>query len=60
MAGFETTSQTLSFTLWELAKHPEKQARLRQEILDFGPHEPTYDDLQAEKLPYLDAVTKEG
>lgn len=31
-AGFETTSQTLTFIMYELAKHPEVQNRLREEI----------------------------
>lgn len=33
-AGFETTSQTISFALYELAKHPEVQTRLRNEVKD--------------------------
>ena len=47
-------------TLLELAQHPDKQQRLREEIISLG-HEPTYEDLTApERLPYLDAVVKEG
>ncbi|EDW77075.1 Cyp6g1 ortholog [Drosophila willistoni] len=32
-AGFETSSSTMSFTLYEMAKHPELQQRLRDEIV---------------------------
>ena len=32
LAGHETTSSTLAFLLYELAKHPEYQERMRQEI----------------------------
>ena len=32
IAGHETTASTLSFALYELAKHPEYQERMRQEI----------------------------
>ena len=47
-------------TLLELAQHPDKQQRLREEIIALG-HEPTYEDLTTpDKLPYLDAVVKEG
>lgn len=31
-AGFETSSQTMTFIMYELAKHPEVQNRLRNEI----------------------------
>ncbi|TBU46080.1 cytochrome P450 [Dichomitus squalens] len=31
-AGHETTASTLSWMLWELAKHPEYQAKMREEI----------------------------
>ena len=32
VAGHDTTASTLSFALWELARHPEYQERMRQEI----------------------------
>ncbi|KAI0712966.1 cytochrome P450 [Cerioporus squamosus] len=34
LAGQETTSSTLTFITYELAKHPEYQARMRKEIQD--------------------------
>ncbi|PIL34065.1 cytochrome P450 [Ganoderma sinense ZZ0214-1] len=34
LAGHETTSATLSFVLYELARHPQYQERMRQEIRD--------------------------
>ncbi|PBK86343.1 cytochrome P450 [Armillaria gallica] len=57
VAGFESTTTTVGFSVWELARHPEKQRRLREELAPFG-REPTYDDLQ-NKAPYLEAVLKE-
>jgi cytochrome P450 len=32
-AGHDTTANTLSWYLWELAKHPESQGRVRAEIV---------------------------
>ena len=32
LAGHETTSSTLTFLTYELARHPEYQARMRKEI----------------------------
>jgi cytochrome P450 len=58
ISGHETTTQTLAFTLWELARHPLVQDRLREEILKVGSLEPTYDDFQT-GFEYLDAVLKE-
>lgn len=31
-AGFETAASTTSFVLYELARHPEVQQRLRREV----------------------------
>ena len=57
MVGHETTAGSLSFTLLELARKPEIQQRLRDEIRQVG-RELTYDDIQ--RLEFLDAVVKEG
>ncbi|KAG1766150.1 cytochrome P450 [Suillus occidentalis] len=57
LAGYETTSVSLTWTLIELSRHPDVQTRLREELLAFG-SDPTYDQLKA-NLPYLDAVVHE-
>ncbi|KIY48790.1 cytochrome P450 [Fistulina hepatica ATCC 64428] len=57
MVGHETTAGSLAFTIWELAKHPELQTRLREEIIQQG-GDLGFDDV--EKLEFLDAVIKEG
>ncbi|KAI0370603.1 cytochrome P450 [Pilatotrama ljubarskyi] len=60
-AAMDTTSNALSLTLWRLAKNPEVQNKLRQEIMEAkrarGGGDIDYDDLVA--LPYLDAVCRE-
>ncbi|KAJ7741927.1 cytochrome P450 [Mycena maculata] len=57
MVGHETTAGSLTFTLWELARQPAIQDRLRAEVLSYG-RDLSYDDIQ--KLEFLDAVVKEG
>jgi len=59
LAGRDTTACTLSWTVYELARHPECLAKLRAEILDVvGPDRaPTYDDLKSMK--YLQNVMNE-
>ena len=57
MVGHETTAGSLSFTLLELARNPEVQQRLREEIRQVG-RDLGYDDVQ--RLEFLDAVVKEG
>jgi len=32
LAGQDTTASTLSWFLWEMARHPESQERIREEI----------------------------
>lgn len=62
LAGFETSSALMGFTLYELAKAPETQERLRQELSDAFRASHTssldYDTLAA--LPYLKMVCLEA
>jgi 7-keto-8-aminopelargonate synthetase-like enzyme len=57
--GNETTAGELIWALRELARHPEKQQKLREEVSQIrGSEEPSYDDYSS-KFPYLDAVVRE-
>ncbi|KAN0081681.1 Cytochrome P450 [Tylopilus felleus] len=65
VAGHETTATTMSWILFELARHPKIQSRLRDEIRNTeaivcarGDSLLKVQDLEA--MPYLDAVIKEG
>ncbi len=44
--------------LIELARNPDKQCKLREELRQFSNRDPTYDELAA--LPYLNAVAHES
>ncbi|KAG1882732.1 cytochrome P450 [Suillus subluteus] len=57
VAGYETTSISLTWALIELSRHSDVQTSLREELFAFGA-DPTYDQLKA-NLPYLDAVVHE-
>ncbi|KAG6907508.1 hypothetical protein DXG01_008652 [Tephrocybe rancida] len=64
LAGHETTANTLSWMLLELSRHPEMQAKLREEIRSVedafharGDSHYTSADLNS--MPYLNAVMKE-
>ncbi|KAG1729368.1 cytochrome P450 [Suillus lakei] len=57
LAGYETTSISLTWALIELSQHPDIQTKLREELLAFGA-DPTYDQLKTD-LPYLDGVVHE-
>jgi cytochrome P450 len=59
LAGRDTTACTLSWTIYELARHPECLRKLREEILSVvGPtRPPTYEDLKSMK--YLQNVMNE-
>ncbi|KAF7342549.1 Cytochrome P450 4F12 [Mycena sanguinolenta] len=49
---------SLTWALIELAKQPDKQTKLREELVKFGPVDPTWDELVS-GLPYLDSVVLE-
>jgi len=59
IAGSETTSSGITWTLTSLAENQDVQQKVREEVDQIvGTHEPTYDDLQ--KMPYLKAVVLES
>ncbi|XP_065367005.1 uncharacterized protein LOC135959839 [Calliphora vicina] len=60
LAGFETSSTTMSFCLYELARNPDVQEKLRKEILQTikeNGGELTYENMNAMK--YLEQVIAE-
>ncbi|GAA6058936.1 hypothetical protein JCM10212_002888 [Sporobolomyces blumeae] len=64
LAGHETTSTSLTWTLWTLARFPEIQSKLRDEIRQARRQakEQGLDEIESDALnamPYLDAVTRE-
>ncbi|KAK0203697.1 cytochrome P450 [Desarmillaria ectypa] len=61
-AGHETTATTLTWTLYELAKNPDLQTKLRHEVKDMEKAISGGDCSVAnfESMPYLQAVMKEA
>ncbi|XP_016950167.1 probable cytochrome P450 311a1 [Drosophila biarmipes] len=57
-AGVDTTTASMSFVLYALAKYPETQSRLRKELQEL-PMDGSSDPDTLNELPYLDAVIKE-
>lgn len=60
LAGYETSSITLSMLCYHLATNPEIQTRLQQEIDEIwtdGDKMPSYETVH--ELPYLDMVFSE-
>lgn len=64
MAGHETTANALSWTLYELARHPNVRAKLHAEVdavlrdAQGRPRPPTLEDLN--DLPYTAQIIEEG
>ncbi|KAF8972060.1 cytochrome P450 [Flammula alnicola] len=58
LAGYETTSISLTWALIELCREPEKQQKLRDELSQFVGNDPSFDQLST-GLPYLDAIAQE-
>ncbi|KUJ19721.1 n-alkane-inducible cytochrome P450 [Mollisia scopiformis] len=46
LAGRDTTASLLSNTFWELARHPDIYAKLRDEVAFLNGREPTYEELK--------------
>ncbi|XP_053733586.1 sterol 26-hydroxylase, mitochondrial isoform X1 [Synchiropus splendidus] len=59
LAGVDTTSNTLMWTMHLLSKHPEVQERLYQEVSSTIPPDSTLSAEQVTRMPYLRAVVKE-
>ena len=62
LAGYETSSNTLSFTLYYLALNPDVQDKLRTEIKEAMESNANRKSLQelAQNMEYLDCVIKES
>ncbi|KAG0696815.1 putative cytochrome P450 12a5, mitochondrial [Chionoecetes opilio] len=60
-AGIDTTSHTMAFTLYLLARHPEAQAKLQEEVDSvLRGHEGPLTERHLAQLSYLKAVIKES
>ncbi|KAI8608638.1 cytochrome P450, partial [Chytriomyces sp. MP71] len=59
IAGHETTSNTLSWALFELDRNPEVQAAVLQEITNSGISDEIPTDKQVSQLDYIERVIKE-
>ncbi|CAG8499692.1 4047_t:CDS:2, partial [Racocetra fulgida] len=60
LAGHETTSTALTWSLYYLAKNPDVQDNLRKEILEIFSdrnHFPTFDEIDRMKLAHLEIKT---
>ena len=62
VAGHETSSHSLSWALWYLAKHPDVQEKVRAEVRNNLPPldgEDSFETANLDKLPFLQAVAEE-
>ena len=57
LAGYETTSVTLTYCIYLLSKHPQVQQKLLQEVDTFK-RQPSYEEL--DQFPYTSAVLNEA
>ncbi|XP_029942821.1 thromboxane-A synthase-like [Salarias fasciatus] len=60
VAGYETSSNTLAFTCYLLAIHPECQSKVHQEVDDFFTRHSSPDYSNVQELKYLDMVVSEA
>ncbi|CAL8467564.1 g7102 [Coccomyxa elongata] len=59
LAGYETTASALAFTIYTLAKHPDKTEKLVKEVDSIG-REASIGPAELAEMPYLDACLKES
>ncbi|TDH09265.1 hypothetical protein EPR50_G00085060 [Perca flavescens] len=59
LAGYETSSNTLAFTCYLLAIHPECQRKVQEEVDDFFTRHESPDYTNVQELKYLDMVISE-
>ncbi|XP_055713674.1 cytochrome P450 6g1-like [Phlebotomus papatasi] len=59
IAGYETSSSAISFTLFELARHPEVQEKLRKEIKEYAEKYGTIQYETINEMEYLQSVVQE-
>ncbi|XP_068144876.1 probable cytochrome P450 6w1 [Drosophila tropicalis] len=59
LAGYETSSSTMTLALYELALNEEMQDRLRQEISDYFGEENLVEYEKIQEMPYLTKVVNE-
>lgn len=60
LAGYETSSNTLAFTCYLLALHPESQRQVQEEVDDFFTRHDSPDYTNVQELKYLDMVISEA
>ncbi|XP_038563128.1 thromboxane-A synthase isoform X1 [Micropterus salmoides] len=60
LAGYETSSNTLAFTCYLLAIHPECQCKVQEEVDDFFTRHESPDYTNVQELKYLDMVISEA
>ncbi|XP_073817038.1 cytochrome P450 CYP12A2-like [Musca autumnalis] len=61
MAGIDTTTSAFTALLLSLAKHPDKQQKLREEVMRVLPHKDSeFDEVAFKNMPYLRACIKES
>ncbi|TFK66775.1 cytochrome P450 [Pluteus cervinus] len=62
LAGFETVGSTVSFLLYEVARRPDVQSRVREEVNAHlqGRSDDSLDASDLDSLPYTSAVIKEA
>ncbi|XP_051814890.1 sterol 26-hydroxylase, mitochondrial isoform X1 [Acanthochromis polyacanthus] len=59
LAGVDTTSNTISWSLYNLAKEPEIQEQLYQEVIGVCPRDKVPNSSDIAQMPYLKAIIRE-